>query len=260
MRKESMKTTQTKLVRLGLAALALVCAQISQADQQVSSSFKLPVQVNAVIDETGCENHPGPTITLGGEIKLGGLNARLTFMNNSKGTHTATVVSQYDVSLLLGGSTIEIPKQPVDGGVGGNPYIYLQFHDGKGTDMSEEFFLGRCVQGLEISADLLQQAVARADIHAEGCSNRKGPFITMDGDLTLGGLHARLILRNNVKGTHTAEETRDVAIVLEGSKIVLPKQPVKGGAGGNPIISIQFLQGDGTPIGDPTVLGRCVQL
>ena len=255
-----MKNNCTKSIQVGLAAIALLCAQASQADQQVSTGFSLPMQVNAVVDESGCQNHPGPTITLGGEIKLGGLNARLTFMNNTKGTHTATVVSQFDVNLLLEGSTIEIPKQPVQGGVGGNPHIYLQFHDGKGTDMSEEFYLGRCVQGLKVSADLLQEAVARADVHADGCSNRKGPFVTLDGELVLGGLHARIIFRNNVKGTHTAEDTRDVTIVLEGSKIVLPKQPVRGGVGGNPIISIQLRHGDGAPIGEPVVLGRCVQL
>jgi hypothetical protein len=259
-KRKSVKSNQTKVIRVGLAAVALLCAQVSRADQQVTSGFSLPIHVNAVVEETACENHPGPTITLSGEIKLGGVKARLTFMNNAKGTHTATVVSQYDVALLLEGSTIEIPKQPVEGGVGGNPHISLQFHDGNGTDLSEEFYLGRCVQGLNVSTDLLEDVVARANVHADGCSNRKGPFITMDGDLALGGLHARIIFRNNVKGTHTAEDSRDVALVLEGSKIVLPKQPVKGGVGGNPIISIQFLQGDGTPIGEPTVLGRCVQL
>jgi hypothetical protein len=250
----------TKPIQVGLAALALLCAQVSRADREISAAFNMPVHVNAVVDESGCENHPGPTITLGGEISLGGLNARVIFMNNTKGTHTATVVSQFDVTLLLAGSKIEIPKQPVLGGVGGNPHIYLQFHDGNGNDLSEEFYLGRCVQGLKVSADLLQEAVARSTVHSDGCSNRKGPFITMSGELVFGGLHARIILRNNVKGTHTAEDTRDVAIVLEGSKIVLPKQPVLGGVGGNPIISIQFLHGNGDPIGDPIVLGRCVQL
>jgi hypothetical protein len=240
--------------------MALLFAQVSRADKQLSVGFGMPVHVNAVVDESGCENHPGPTITLGGEITLGGLNARVIFMNNAKGTHTATVVSQFDVTLLLGGTRIEIPKQPSQGGVGGNPHIYLQFHDGNGNDMSEEFYLGRCVQGLDVSADLVQEAVARATVHSDGCSNRKGPFITLGGEIVLGGLHARIIFRNNLKGAHTAEDTRDVAIVLEGSKIVLPKQPVKGGVGGNPIISIQFLHGNGDPIGEPVVLGRCVQL
>ena len=255
-----MKTTYPKSIQAGLAAIALFCASASQADQQVSTGFSLPIHVNAVVDETDCENHPGPTITLSGAISLGGFNARVIFMNNAKGTHTATVVRQYDVTLLPAGSTIEIPKQPVQGGVGGNPHIYLQFHDGNGNDLSKEFYLGRCVQGLEVSADLLQEVLAHTSVHADGCSNHKGPFITLDGDLVLGGLHARIIFRNNVKGTHTAEVTRDITIVGEGSKIVLPKQPVKGGVGGNPIISIQLLHGDGAPIGEPVVLGRCVQL
>jgi hypothetical protein len=54
--------------------------------------------------------------------------------------------------------------------------------------------------------------------------------------------------------------SRDVTIVLEGSTITLPKQPVLGGVGGNPIICIQFLKGNGDPIGDVIQLGRCNKL
>jgi hypothetical protein len=182
----------------------------------------------------------------------------LTFSNNAKGTHRATVNREYDVALFLG-SSITIPKQPVLGGVGGNPHLYLQFHDGAGTDMTDEVYLGRCVQGLKVTDDLLSAALAVANVHAEGCSNNPGPYITLGGDLVLSGLHARIIFRNNVKGTHTAESSADVTIIQEGTTITLPKQPPLGGVGGNPIISIQFMQGD-TLIGDPTVLGRCVQI
>ncbi|HEY2951300.1 MAG TPA: hypothetical protein VGK40_01885, partial [Verrucomicrobiae bacterium] len=146
------------------------------------------------------------------------------------------------------------------GGVGGNPYIYLQFNDGKGNALSDEFYLGRCVQGLQVNSDVLIAALALATIHTEGCLNHPGPYITLGGDIVLGGLHANLILRNNVKGTHTAEEQHDVALIMDGTKITIPKQPSQGGAGGNPIISLQFLQGNGTPINDPVVLGRCNKL
>jgi hypothetical protein len=146
------------------------------------------------------------------------------------------------------------------GGVGGNPYVYLQFHDGNGNDLSKEFFLGRCVQGLRVSTDLLIEAIARATVHSDGCDNSGGPFVTLGGDITFGGLHARFIFRNNVKGTHTAESMRDVAIVLDGDSITLPKQPVLGGVGGNPLISLQFLRGNGDPINDPVLLGRCNKL
>jgi hypothetical protein len=243
-----------------VAAAMLAAVQIAHADRQVSANFAMPIHINAVVDESGCENHPGPEISMGGEIKLGGLKARIIFSNNLKGTHTVAVVGQFDVTMLVEGQSIQIPKQPVLGGVGGNPYIYMAFHDGKGNDLSEEFLLGRCVQGMNVTADLLQEALARANVHSEGCSNRRGPFITLDGDLVLGGLHARFIFRNNVKGQHTAEDTRDVAIILDGSRIVLPKQPSRGGVGGNPLISLQFLHGNNTPMGEPVLLGRCNQL
>jgi len=150
--------------------------------------------------------------------------------NNLKGTHTTTVVGQFDVDLFLGG-TIEIPKQPVLGGVGGNPFIYLQFTDGKGNNLSDEFFLGRCVHGLSVNADLVNKAVALATVQASDCSNHPGPYITLGGQIVLGGLHAKIIFRNNVQGTHTAESVSDVAIIV-----------------------------DGTAIDDPILLGRCVQL
>jgi hypothetical protein len=249
-----------KHIPLGLAAVALICAPSSRADQQVSAAFDLPLHVNAFVDESGCDNSPGPQITLGGEIKLGGLKTRVTFSNNVKGTHTTTVVGQIDVDLLADGTTIVIPKQPVLGGVGGNPFIYLQFTDAKGNDLSDEYFLGRCVQGLNVTSDLLNAALAHANVHAEECTNHKGPYITFDGGLVLSGLNVRLIFRNNVKGTHTAEATSDLVLIKDGSTIIIPKQPSRGGVGGNPLITIQFLHSNGDPIGDPIFLGRCVQL
>jgi len=256
--KQKMKTKSMILsLPSAFAVMALLCATSSRADQSLSATFHMPVHVNAIVDESGCNNNPGPTITVGGTIALGGIKARVILANNVKGTHQIQVVNSYDVNLLVQDGPIEIPKQPVLGGVGGNPHIYLQFHDGKGQDLSDEFYLGRCVQGMNVSADMLQAAVALANVHSDSCSNRRGPRITLGGDITLGGLHAKIIFRNNVKGTHTAETISDVAIVLEGTKIVIPKQPSMGGVGGNPLVYLQFLQGNGESIGDPVLLGRC---
>ena len=52
----------------------------------------------------------------------------------------------------------------------------------------------------------------------------------------------------------------DVVLIDNGSQITIPKQPVQGGTGGNPIISIQFQDGAGDPIDTLVRLGRCVQL
>ena len=248
----------TKLLPALLVAGALSSAELASADQQVVAGIGLAARANLTINSTGCNNAGGPYITLGGTIALGDVTARVTLSNNEKGTLSTTITQDMDFSMLLDDS-ITIPKQPPLGGVGGNPHIWLQFHDGKGNNLSGEIYLGRCVQGLNISTELLMQAIALADISADGCSNNPGPQITLGGNITLSGLHARIIFRNNKKGTLQTIAMRDVTLIAEGQQMVVPKQPSQGGVGGNPLISIQFMGDDGA-LTDPVSLGRCNQL
>jgi hypothetical protein len=245
----------------GAAAVALLGLGVStaQADQKVSVGFQMPVHVTSVVNATGCRNSPGPTVTLEGEIALGGLQAQLIFQNNVKGTHRTEVTVGPNVVLVPLGSKITIPKQPVLGGVGGNPHIWIQFYDAQGN-IGDEIYLGRCVQGLKLQNNFLNNALLASIIAASGCQNSPGPYITIGGDLAISGLNARFIFRNNLKGTHTAEATASVNILPDGALVKIPKQPVLGGSGGNPLIWVQFLQGNGDPIGDPVFLGRCNKL
>jgi hypothetical protein len=233
---------------------------ILRADQQVGATFSQPIHVTAKINETGCNNSPGPQVTISGEIALGGLQAKLILANNVKGTHTTEVTLATNVVLLPLGSKITIPKQPVLGGVGGNPLIWIQFYDNNGNNLSDEIFLGRCVQGLTLQNDFLNSSIAALLVSASGCDNNPGPYIYFGGGVSLSGLHARFIFRNNVQGTHTAVATSEVSIIPDGTVLKIPKQPVLGGSGGNPLVWVQLLQGDGTAIGDPQFLGRCNQL
>jgi hypothetical protein len=184
---------------------------------------------------------------------------RLTLANNVKGTHTTEVTLATNVVLIPWGSKITIPKQPVLGGVGGNPHIWIQFYN-DGGNLGEETYLGRCVQGLKVNRDFDNDTLAALLISALGCENHPGPWITFGGGLSMDGLHARFIFRNNVKGTHTAEAQADVTIIPDGTVVKIPKQPVLGGSGGNPLVWIQLLQGNGDPIGDAQFLGRCNKL
>ena len=245
----------TAVVVLSLALPGLV-----RADQQVTTKYQLPMKAACKITTSDCSNSKGPTITMEGGIILGGLETKMIFQNNEKGTHTASVTYGTNVTLLPLGGAIELPKQPVQGGVGGNPHIWIQFHDGEGKNLTKEIYLGRCVQGLNIAPEFVSEVVAVADVAAVDCSNNPGPVISVGGTVTFKGLHARFIFRNNTKGTHTAEELRDVELIVNGSQVVIPKSPAKGGAGGNPIISIQFQDDAGAPIGKAVRLGRCVQL
>jgi hypothetical protein len=52
----------------------------------------------------------------------------------------------------------------------------------------------------------------------------------------------------------------DVTLLEDGKTITFAKQPPLGGAGGNPHIWVQFLDGSGRDLCEPIYVGRCVQL
>src|SRR5262245_57198339 len=128
-----------------LSTLAL--ALPVQAQKEVTTTFTMPVQVLATVNMSDCNNSPGPQINLDGSVSLGGMTVEMTFRNNLKGTHTYTDQKSVDVVAVPAGGTFVIPKQPVLGGVGGNPFMWVQMVDGSGTALSQQSFLGRCVQG-----------------------------------------------------------------------------------------------------------------
>lgn len=235
---------------------------------QYSQTFSMPVGATTTTEVTGCENSPGPYITISGAMTIGGVGGRLTFTNNVKGTHTFESDTRVDVTVIPSGGSITIPKQPVQGGVGGNPFIWIQFEDGNGQTVSGEIFLGRCVQGLRntSSIDFASLAHALATITVADCANSPGPYITLDGDLEVkSGLDAVFIFANNdnpVDGPHraTADAVVRVSLVPPGQDIRFNKQPSQGGVGGNPWIWFNFLSGTGAPLGDPALLGRCEQI
>ena len=262
-----MKQNQVvKGMKASVAALALLClslASVAGADQQISAKLALPIQVSGSVTLSDCDNSHGPQVTLNADLVLGGLNVQAIFRNNVKGTHEHVEEFVASAELLPEGGTITLPKQPVLGGTGGNPFIWIQFLDGKDNALTEEIFLGRCVQGLAaVDSKFLNAVLASANVGLEGCSNNPGPFITIDGGLTLSGLKARFIFRNNdnpVGGPHVATRTADVVLIPAGATIQFPKQPVLGGVGGNPWIWVQFLHTDGEAASDEILIGRCVQ-
>jgi len=244
-----------------LLAFAALCAAPIADAATARSNTPMRVGVNVVPAASQCSNNPGPFISLEGTITLGGLNARLRFSNNMKGTHVRSEDIVTNVE-LVSDEPIRFAKQPPEGGVGGNPYIWLVFNDCNGVD-GQAFFLGRCVQGLSVvNADLLVAALANLTITSGDCENSPGPYIRLEGELALGGACAQLVFTNNARFTHVHAEdvTVGVTLIPAGQAIQFAKQPPEGGVGGNPHIYLQFTTGDGTPIGSEVYLGRCVQL
>ena len=251
------------MVALVLAVLGV--AGVAHATTTVSATFQTPVHVQTSMTTSGCDNSPGPKVTLQGAMSLGGVGVQLLFENNLAGTHTFTVDSSSSAVVIPAGQSVTIPKQPVLGGTGGNPFISIQFVDNHNNPLSNEIFLGRCVQGLfNTSVDLSIPATATAQVSGGSCDNH-GSTISLSGQMSLTGINANLIFSNNdnpVGGPHQNTQPTVVSVVLipAGQTIQFAKQPPLGGAGGNPWIFLTFLDGRGQPVSDQILLGRCVQL
>lgn len=255
---------QTVIASALFSLAALAATPSAHAVVQVNQDFTMPMQLDAVVESFECHNSPGPQIRFQGGVGLDALSLRLIFRNNiNKDVHVREEVVTADVGLIGADEEIVIPKQPVEGGVGGNPYIYLQLVDTNNGDLTDPIFLGRCVQGVfEPVADFGKEVAAAARLFVSQCENSPGPVISVEGEMSVSpGIKARFIFKNNKnKDVHTAEAVRDLLLVANGFSLEFPKQPVEGGVGGNPYISAQFLDGNGDPIGTETLLGKCVQL
>jgi hypothetical protein len=230
-----------------------------------NTSMLLPATISADLVAYECSNNPGPQITFSGLTILGGYGVEMLFTNNMKGTHSHEGYAEVDATVMEAGEEIVIPKQPVRGGTGGNPFIWVQFINGDGTAASDEIFVGRCVQGAgwHVNGPATTLVSAFANFAVTSCENSPGPYISLGSGMTANGLIARIIFRNNdnpVGGPHEADAVRDITMIAPGLTYTFPKQPVLGGVGGNPWIFAAFADGDGIAISEATLLGRCEQL
>jgi hypothetical protein len=250
------------LVALALgAAVSLVGGAIAWAQPaQVSRSFTLPVRADVDATSVQCDN-TGSTVEISGSLTLGGVAVRLTFKNNVQGTHQVTTTGTASVEVTPANGGISLPKQPVFGGVGGNPWLSFQFTDSAGKALSNRILLGRCVQGLalnHVSQNLGLTANAGALAQALDCSNR-GSTISLGTSQTRGALNGVLYMDNNKNKVVHEETTAARLSVSLTTAQTIQKQGSVGGPGGNPLISLQFL-GQNGPIGSEVDLGRCVKL
>jgi hypothetical protein len=242
----------------------------ARAEQTVTSALSIPAQLRGSLTAWNCTNNPGPWIRFEGGVALAGVNVELVFRNNiNRDVHTLVEDVQI-VQAVKANATITIPKQPshvflggTGTGVGGNPWISFQLVDRNGNALTGEILLGRCVQGaFQPTADYSTAAVAQAVISVLDCTNNPGPYINVNGSVSFSGVKARFIFRNQRTdgAPHEAIATVDLAAIQEGFTLRFPKQPVLGGVGGNPWISVRFAGTDGEALGEEVLLGRCVQL
>jgi len=234
-------------------------AATAAATPEASQALSMPVHVSATAQLSGCNTSDGVSVALSGQLTLPGLGARLTFYNNEKGTHGATVEAQGEAGVIPAGASMTISSQPAQSSVSGQPSVSLQLVDASGRPLTNEVQLGACGGSLApLDADFTLPATARAAVTS--CQNGPGASVALNGGVTLeSAVAARVILRGDATSAATSG-TLQLAVVPDQTTIQFAKQPVDGGAGGNPWIYLQFMSGSGAPFGQETLIGRCSQL
>jgi len=237
-------------------------AATGAATPEVSQAFSMPVHVTTTAQLSGCNTGQGVSVALNGQLALPGLGARLTFYNNEKGTHDATVVAQGEASVIPARATITIPDRATQSSVSGDPSLSLQIVDGSGRPLTDDVSLGACGGSLgPLSGDFVLPATARASVTS--CQNGPGASTALSGALTLqAGVAAKVTLQgDSTSAVRTATSgTLQIDIVPAQGTVQFAKQPVRGGTGGNPWIYLQFLDAAGAPFGQEFLIGRCSQL
>src|SRR5678815_2735255 len=64
----SMKRLGSLIQVSALVAATALLTQPARAEKSVSMPFDLPMRINGVVTASGCQNSPGPKVTLGGTI------------------------------------------------------------------------------------------------------------------------------------------------------------------------------------------------
>ncbi len=243
-------------VMVGLTALPA-----QAAPRSVAEDVDIPVTVSMTVTGVECTN-AGSSIDLKGTLSMGGLLLQTVFKNNVKGTKTVVVgESSMDV---VEADVEDLPKQPVLGGVGGNPWISVALatldEAGAIVLISTPVVVGRCVQGVTsdavtLTADLPANAFATAT--GLDCSS-KGSHVSLDASAALSPLFAAVVFDNNLKKVvHRSIQATDSIVTLAGG------DTHKGwgqadGAGGNPLVYLRFVTDSGGTA--DYLVGRCKDL
>jgi len=253
---------RVKILAAAMVAILLITSGSALAADKVRKNYDQPAQLTATVQATNCSAVPGPQISLSGQITLAGLKTDVIFSNpgGSQNPIEPVVVEQVVVPQ---GQPVGIPGQSIVGSLGDNPFMWLQLTDHNGRALTSEIFLGRCDQAqFSPSATFVIPAEIIADVTATGCDSAT-PALALDGAAELSGINGRVIFRNasfpHPRGG-VEQSTSELVMLPPGFAFELPQQAVLGGAGTNPLISLQLREGGGEEIGNQIRLGRCAAL
>ena len=238
----TLKRVRSFAMLVGAASLLVASALPAHATTTWSRNVKIPITASLDVDGSGCTNHPGPYIKLGGTFRIGGLDVVLKLDNNvnKPGQHelqTDPVASSLVVSSL---TKTTFAKQPPLGGVTGNPAIYVQLLNGS-TPVTDPVYVGRCQGGSKkhINASFSSPSLLQLIASSLDCNNGGGNQITFGGDWNgTTGISALITLKGG-NGKFTDQTVGTVKAELTGAIGPFSKKGSDpNGVTGNPWVSL----------------------
>jgi hypothetical protein len=228
-------------------------------------TFSMPVNAITRIALASCDVRNGPGIKLDTRLQLGGLSTQVE-VENTTGTPDEAVAT---FQVLSTGADVTLPPRSDRAGLGGDPFVWVQFEDNTGQALSAELPLGACSQLVspqELVVDYSELVQATTAISVTQCGTEFGPMVSVAGQLALeNGLFAQVILRDDQPPAGTpaevgADAVRRIQLYSPGLDVKFQKQSLRAEVGGDPSITATYLDAQGTVIGVPETLGTCEEL
>ena len=239
-----------------VAVASAVLAGNALAAKQVQKVVDVPASFTATIQTTNCMAAPGPQVNVVSELVVAGLEAEVIF--SQPGTPGERFVVEQGV--VPENAPIPFPQQTVVGGLGNDPFLWLQLIDAQGKPLTSEIFLGQCSQGsFTPSAVLTVPLDTFMELSSSDCNVSPGPIVAVEnGSADLSSINGKLVFRtsSDPRG-HRDEAVLDLVLLPAGQTYTIPQQDLQGQISANPHISVQLREGGGEPVGNEIRFGRC---
>jgi hypothetical protein len=224
--------------------------------------MRLDVHLMLSIHEAPDTN--GLILRLLGDFYVDGLGSVLRFQNAGGGLHPYTTSGTAESVLVEAREKLSVEREAVAPRPRGASGVWIQLRDSNVQPLTTEILLGHWKAGpFKMRSEFHTPCQAVVWVKAQDCELRGGPGLALDGEVSfLDHITARVLLLPKGKSPTNAAPTEGVEIPLlaPGESIPFGERTVRGGVGGTPRVTLQFVNGSGARLGSEFLVGRCVQL
>jgi len=241
-------------------ALMLPGNFIPQPEHHVSISHSMPMRLEAWMRITDGADQLSPVVSLHASLVLSGVQARVSFSDRANGADRTWDGVARQVLLVSPGRRLEHRETPLHGPIG-RSRLTIRVVDCDQRPLTPAWDVGDCADGVrELSVPLVAGVQSSLWMALSEWSEAQGPVIRASGELCFPrGVFLRLGFRS-LGGERTGRDESELQLVRPGMSLYSPARVLGSGVPGTSWLAVRFTDGGGVPIGDETLVGRCVRL